>query len=393
MGCKSSKAAYAAPDDFSRCASAADVIAKVRKDESEILDLSSAPSGSDTPCGLLQKLGIAMADVPDAAYECGSATSLSLKCNELRAVSPKVSRLTLLVTLDLSENSLADLPATLGALASLARLDVSENELTSLPAVIGKLTNLETLHAFKNKLKALPDELGNCARLSDLNVYNNKLAKLPPALSELENLVLVNVGANKLKTLPDVSNWGRVEELRLHQNSLISQFLPSFAGLAALKMLKLERNLALSELPKLGVHARLEAIECNNCSLEALPSAHDLAASLPALQYLTVHQNRLCELPPLRMAALTTLNAGGNPKLAAIPDLSGCPKLRVLFVDDCAIVQFHKRNAPESLPELERLIVGGNKLDEDAKVRIAAFVDLVTRNGGWIRGAEPPAAR
>ena len=115
--------------------------------------------------------------------------------------------------------------------------------------------------------------------------------------------------------------------------------------------------------------------------------------SLPALQYLTIHQNRLEALPALRMRELTTLNAGSNPKLTAVPDLSGCPKLRVLFVDDCGIVSIHKRNIPDNLPCLERLIVGGNKMDDDAKVLVAGFVDQVTRNGGWIRGAEPPVRR
>ena len=42
-----------------------------------------------------------------------------------------------------------------------------------------------------------------------------------------------------------------------------------------------------------------------------------LRASLPALEYLTVHQNRIAELPALDLPEFTTLNAGGNPREAA----------------------------------------------------------------------------
>ena len=203
-------------------------------------------------------------------------------------------------------------------------------------------------------------------------------------------MIALNLGANKLKMTPKLDKWSKVRELRLHQNNLISQFLPSFAGLASLELLKIERNLALSAFPALGVHAKLESIECNNCSLEALPDAATLAAALPALQYLTIHANRLAELPALALPELTTLNAGSNKALARVPDLTACPKLRVLFVDDCAIVEVDAANTPAAFPGLERLQVGGNKMDEPAKVLVASFDGLVRSNGGWIRGAEPP---
>ena len=84
-----------------------------------------------------------------------------------------------------------------------------------------------------------------------------------------------------------------------------------------MKLLKIERNLPLAELPEFGTHPALTAIECNNCSLERLPPAKALRAALPALEYLTVHQNRIEELPALDLPEFTTLNAGGNPREAA----------------------------------------------------------------------------
>jgi Leucine-rich repeat (LRR) protein len=80
---------------------------------------------------------------------------------------------------------------------------------------------------------------------------------------------------------------------------------------------ELIEDLPLAELPEFGTHPALTAIECNNCSLERLPPSKALRAALPALEYLTVHQNRIAELPALDLPEFTTLNAGGNPREAA----------------------------------------------------------------------------
>ena len=39
----------------------------------------------------------------------------------------------------------------------------------------------------------------------------------------------------------------------------MSQFLPPFGGLVSLKLLKIERNLPLAELPEFGTHPALDA--------------------------------------------------------------------------------------------------------------------------------------
>ena len=111
-----------------------------------------------------------------------------------------------------------------------------------------------------------------------------------------------------------------------------------------------------------------------------------LRASLPALEYLTVHQNRIESLPAFDLPEFTTLNVGGNP-LKALPDLSRCPKLRVLIVDDCGLVSVHRSFTPANHPKLERLVVSGNPgLEGRERAKVDAFAETTTKNGGWVRG-------
>ena len=66
--------------------------------------------------------------------------------------------------------------------------------------------------------------------------------------------------------------------------------LPSFAPMVALRLLKMDMNRAANALPELGVMPLLEHIECNNCSLEALPPKEAFDA-LPALKVPNAQSN------------------------------------------------------------------------------------------------------
>ena len=74
-------------------------------------------------------------------------------------------------------------------------------------------------------------------------------------------------------------------------------------------------------------------------------------------------------------------------RLKALPDLSRCPKLRVLIVDDCGLVSVHRSFTPANHPKLERLVVSGNPgLEGRERAKIDAFAATTTANGGWVRG-------
>jgi len=366
--------------------SAAGIVAAAQAQAWETLNLAANIPNPDEDLeeGWLRANGLDLVSgggIPDAAFACGSVLNLTLKGAGLPALPPGIGRMAQLVELDLSENGLTALPDELGALVALRRLDVSENRLAALPESIGALTALVDLTAFRNELAALPDAIGALLALETLNVFNNKLKKVPPSLGELASLTDVNLGGNKIKTLPALGKWAKVQELRVHQNNLISQVLPSFAPMAALRFLKMDMNRAANALPELGAMPLLEHIECNNCSLEALPGK-EVFDALPALKVLNAQSNQLREVPAFSNPELDTLNVSSNPKVAVMPDMSGCPKLRIFFMQGCSIETLDAGNV--NLPALERCMVMGNKIaDNDATV--AALRTICAANGGWLK--------
>ena len=387
MGCLSSKPQTSATDEAEpiEINTVEDVITVTKGRGLSKLDLAANEPSEDCEEGQLLSKGLdLMAGVPESAFtQCTHVTEFTAKKSELSEIGEGLGNLVLLQVLDLSENELTALPAAIGLLTALETLDVSENAITALPAEIGQLTALQTFSAFKNQLKQLPAELGQCQSLTDLNVFNNKILKLPPSLGQLAELVEVNMGGNKLKTLPKLDSWGKVKELRIHQNTLISQVLPSFAPLTSLTMLKMDFNPAMSELPDFGGSClALEHVECNNCNITELPSAEALGA-LTELRVLNAQNNSISELPALRNASLDTLNVSGNKGLRALPDVSGCSALRVLFVQGCGMQ--HIDGANEGLSGLERCLVMDNAFDEESEQTIDKLRAVCTGNGGWLR--------
>jgi Leucine-rich repeat (LRR) protein len=387
MGCMNSKDVSPNPQPLLPAAemhTVEDIIANAKASGSDTLNLAQNKANPDEELeeGWLVERGLDLEDgLPDSAFACTSVATFTMKAAQLPALPPGIGLMVQLVSLDLSENALVALPDEIGSLAALESLDLSENQLTTLPATIGGLTSLKTLIAFKNALKTLPDALGDCAALESLNLFNNKLGKVPPTLAKLCELTDVNLGGNKIKTMPKLDNWTKVEELRVHQNTLISQVLPSFAPMKALRFLKMDMNRAANALPELGAMPLLEHIECNNCSLEELP-AKEAFDALPALKVLNAQSNQLREVPAFSNPELDTLNFSSNPRLTAMPDMSGCRKLRIFFMQGCAIETFDAGNA--DLPALERCMVMGNKIaDDDATV--AALRNTCGANGGWLK--------
>ena len=90
---------------------------------------------------------------------------------------------------------------------------------------------------------------------------------------------------------------------------------------------------------------------------------------------------------PRRSAIQSRSSSRRCTPIKALPDLSRCPKLRVLIVDDCGLVSVHRSFTPANHPKLERLVVSGNPgLEGRERAKIDAFAATTTANGGWVRG-------
>lgn len=127
---------------------------------------------------------------PGRIFTVAGLTSLKLKNNRLTALPNDIgNRLPDLITLDVSENLLAELPSSISTLSKLETLDASENLLTSLHSSLGALKALKTLILFKNELTSLPHELGEISSLETCNVFNNKIASIPASFGLLGEMV------------------------------------------------------------------------------------------------------------------------------------------------------------------------------------------------------------
>ena len=98
----------------------------------------------------------------------------------------KISQLTNLRLLAISNNPFTSLPPNIGRLNKLASLDLSNNKITVLPSEIGQLTDLISLDLSNNQLTSLPPEIGHLTKLKYLNLRNNNLDMPPEILKKAD---------------------------------------------------------------------------------------------------------------------------------------------------------------------------------------------------------------
>ena len=159
----------------------------------------------------------------------------------------RISELTALLQLSLTENQLESLPEEVGSLQRLRLLDVSRNNLTSLPASLFLLPALQTLLLAHNSLSdsSFPTDLQGpvLPSLHQLDIAGNQLTSLPAFLAHTPHLAELKTAHNSLSSL-DADLIGGMASLRLleaHNNQLL--ILPyQLASCSKLKTLQLQGN-------------------------------------------------------------------------------------------------------------------------------------------------------
>ena len=142
-----------------------------------------------------------------------NVTALDLSGNNLRGtLPPDLGTLTMLETLDLSNNRLSRTIPNLSALDSLTSLDLSDNQLSgTIPDWLGSLTALQDLSLRDNWLTGpIPEELGDLVALQNLYLDDNQLSgAIPDWLSDLDQLLKLYLNGNQLSgCVPDGSRAG-----------------------------------------------------------------------------------------------------------------------------------------------------------------------------------------
>jgi Leucine-rich repeat (LRR) protein len=157
-----------------------------------------------------------------AGFPLGLETLVVTGC-ALKRIETRILRLSRLVTLDLSNNSLSALPDDWSAMNCLAELKLSKNRLLNIPHTIfsgRRLTTLAHLDLSENQLAVLPSSLVDLSNLAVLKVDANQLVSLPQGFGRLRRLVHFSAAGNQLQALPADFDRLTLQNLDLFENPL-----------------------------------------------------------------------------------------------------------------------------------------------------------------------------
>ncbi|KAL6213361.1 hypothetical protein ACLB2K_012808 [Fragaria x ananassa] len=213
-------------------------------------------------------------------------------------LTPQISQLTHLSTLDLSENSFfGPIPSSISSLSYLQILTLRSNSFSgSLTPSITKLKSLESLDISHNSLIGfLPNSMASLSNLRRLDLSFNKitgsLPRLPPKLLELA------LKSNSLSGPLSKSSFdglSQLEVVELSQNSFSGTLQSWFFLIPSLQQVDLANN-SLTGVdiarPGSGRGGELVAVDLSFNRIEGYAPAN--IAAFPRLSSLSVRYNRL----------------------------------------------------------------------------------------------------
>ncbi|KAE8298752.1 Fibromodulin [Larimichthys crocea] len=186
---------------------------------------------------------------------------LRINHNKIEKVTPAdLEGMANLTILYLNDNAVTDMGSSLRALKSLTLLDISGNKLTKVPeslpeqlhqlyleynsidalpeSFLGHFSQLQYIRMAHNQLtdKGIPANTFNVTGLVELDLSFNKLERIPIVSTTLQHLYLQ---ANQIKeftlgsfcSVVDVTNFSRLQTLRLDGNEISQQDIPTESSL------------------------------------------------------------------------------------------------------------------------------------------------------------------
>lgn len=304
-----------------------------------------------------------------------------------------------LKTLDLSNNSIADLSVFISAiekLSHLEKLDLSMNLLErwimksgnknlkilildgnkfrEIPQSIHLFERLEKFSIQENMLEDVSFSPGTLTHLTHLNLRENRIVNLTAGIGQLASLKILHIGSNKLSALPrEIGNLPALEELYLFDNVL--QELPQemtqllnlqclslsnnklrslpveIGNLSQLTSLDVSENF-LSTIPdSIGMLVRLKKFEFQYNELETIP---ETVGQMQSLELIKLHSNMISRLPDQlgNLSNLQILLLTNNKGLQDLPQtLQQCPTLTGLITDGTLIPTDQRKSILASCSE------------------------------------------
>ncbi|KAL4190387.1 hypothetical protein AMTRI_Chr07g24540 [Amborella trichopoda] len=263
--------------------------------------------------------------------------SLNLSSNSLSSRIPAdLYNCSSLLTLDLSANQLwGQLPLELGLFLSLQVLRLDRNNLTgAIPPSLGKLSSLSLLTLSRNHLRGrIPEELGRLKNLRRLQIgMNNLHGPIPFSLYNLTALRVLAVTGNELVgSLPDDMGLKlpNLQQVFMAQNNLSGRIPSSLGNCSGLKFLDLSSNNFNGSIPL--IFANLTQLSFLNLKENKLSSDGETGLSFltqlnncPYLEVISMASNRLSGVLPDSIANLSTMLTEfclpGNQISGTIPD-------------------------------------------------------------------------
>ena len=151
--------------------------------------------------------------------------------------------------LDLSDNMIPIIPQTIGNLKMLKNLTMAKNKVKSIPEDLGKLSKLEKLNLSFNLIQSVPGSFQKLKNLKEINLSHNQLPNFPVSLISLRQLSIVDLSYNNIKTVPEEAGKLEATELILTCNQ-ISVLATEISNCPRLKTLRLDENcLSLQSIP------------------------------------------------------------------------------------------------------------------------------------------------
>jgi len=243
-------------------------------------------------------------------------------------LTPLISQLTQLTTLDLSDNNFfGSIPSSISSLSNLQTLTLRSNFFSaSIPPSITTLKSLQSLDLSHNSLSGyLPNSMNSLAKLRRLDLSFNNLTgsipKLPPNLLELA------IKANSLSGPLQKQNFqgmNQLEVVELSDNALTGTVESWFFSLPSLQQVNLANNTftatQISGPRPAPSSGNLVALDLGFNRIQGYAPAN--LASFPVLSFLSLRYNVLRGAIPVeygQMKSIRRLFLDGNFLLGKPP--------------------------------------------------------------------------